>query len=318
MNAMTSTRIVERDGKAYEVEGSGPDMRVIRVAESASELLPETDKPAEIALGDRVEADGKLGVVAGRMETVYGSTFTVRFDDGESEAFFPEALKHSDTEAPEPTSAIDGLLAEASEYEALESDTLDQVNEKLARGRELNLKAKALASASELDLSSRAKLDQIVTSTTVDLSDLAEQHENLVLAENSDYLEERRLNKGVEFLPTSDFSREDSSWLSVVADEAEEEAANVDWDARLTEAAVKLAEGLGPNIANDDEAVSAQTHFAFEELGADESLRESFAEKVQVARVNRIADLEEEERVSKEAATQAEAEIEDNDPNFLF
>jgi hypothetical protein len=313
-----STRIVERGDRAYEVEGDGPDMRVVRVASTAAELLPETeDKPAEIALGDRVEADGKLGVVTASADTIYGPTLTVHYDDGESESFFPEDIKISDTEAPEPATPIDGLLAEAAEYEAMPDDTLEQVTEKLARGRELNLRAKALASASELDLSLRAKLDQIVTSTTVDQEDLKEAHENLALAENTDYFEERRANKDVEVLQGSSFSPEDASWLGLAADEAEADAAEVDWELNLTATADTMTGQMTEEVANDDELVAAQIESAIDQLGIDESLRESFTEKVQVARVNRIADLESAEKTAKEASAAAEAEIED-DPDYLF
>lgn len=311
-----AARIVEREGHAYLLE----DGKVVKSAATASELLPESETTPTFSVGDRVEADGKLGKVVSKMATIYGEQYGVRYDDGDAYSFYAENLKVSEVEEPVFESAIDAILAEADEYETMPSDTLQQIEAKEAVGRELNLRSKALITDDKLPFADRVKLDAVVSGTQVDLDFLADDKENAILSEHQDYLKNQpkfeidSANFGV-----SSFSTDDASWLGDAADEAEAEFAATDYDTNLTEAAVTLVENMEEGLLRDDDTVMAQSHATFlaKTAGMDEDTKAEkllkFNDQINIARHNKLEEL-------KEAALDPEVEDDDElgDDSALF
>jgi hypothetical protein len=310
-----ASKIVEREGRAYLLE----DGKVVKSASTKAELLPESPTPIEFSVGDRVEADGKLGKVVSKMNTIYGLQYGVREDDGEAYSYYTEQLAASEVEEPVYESPIHAILTEADEYETLPSDTVDQITAKSARARELNLRAKALASDSKLSLADRVKLDAVVSGTQVDLDYLADDKENALLSEHEEYLAgQPKYEVDASNFGSSEFSQDDASWLGDVADEAEAEFAARDQDVELTEAAVKLVEGMNPGLLSDDDIVMEQSHNLFLEVtaGLDDDTKAdkllAFNDNVRMARTARLEDL-------KEAVVDPETDEEDlGDDSDLF
>lgn len=308
-----ASRIVERDGTAYLIE----DGKVVRTASTAAELAPEFTPPSEIKVGDRVEAGGKLGKVVAKGADIYGDSLVVRHDDNETIAYDPEDVKVSDAEEIAFATPLDEIVAAADEYEAMPSDSFEQVQAKLATARALDLRVRALASDSRLPLSDRIKLDSIVSSTTVDIHDLSQEVDDLLIAENEQYLASQpRYEISEEIGGTSDWTREDASWLDAVAAEAEAEAAEVDWDAVMTSVAVDVVENVN---LEEEVTVMAAARTAYEEVRSDDEHWPALVEKVRVARVNKMVEDDKQERLAKEAAVRDEEPVEyDIDPHFFF
>jgi hypothetical protein len=292
-----ASRIVEREGRAYLLE----DGKVVKSAASASELLPESETPTEVdfSVGDRVEADGKLGKVVSKMNTLYGQQYGVRHDDGDAFSYYAEHLAASEVEEPTYESPIDQILAEADAFEGMPADTLDQITSKEATGRELNLRSKALITDSQISLSDRVKLDAVIAGTQVDLDFLANDKEAALI---SAYNEEERVSSTQTLLdnPTfgvSEFSTDDASWLGDVADDMEREAGERDYDTILTEAAVNLVEDMPEGLLKDDDTVEEQSHTLFLEksAGLDEDTKAAklltFKDTLRTARYNRLEEL---------------------------
>jgi hypothetical protein len=305
-----ASRIVEREGRAYLLEGG----KVVKSAASASELLPESETPPVFSVGDRVEADGSLGKVVSKMNTIYGEQYGVRQDDGEAYSFYAESLKHSETEEPRYESPIDQILAEADTFEAMPSDTLDQIEAKSEVGRELNLRAKALITDDKLPFTERVKLDAVVSGTQVDLDYLANDKESALLSAYEDEQKIKATSVTIDE-PTfgvSSFTTDDASWLEDAAEDAEREVqANLSGaDATLVETAVKLVEGMPEGLLRDDDTVEAQSHALFLEVtaGMDEVEKAKkllvYKDNVRTARYNRLEEL-------KEAAL--DPDVEDDD-----
>lgn len=313
-----ASKIVEREGRAYLLE----DGKVVKSAATASELLPESETPTEFSVGDRVEADGKLGKVVSKMSTIYGLQYGVREDDGEAFSYYPEQLNVSEAEEPVFESPVSAILAEADEYEALPADSLDQIDAKSARARELNLRAKALITDPKLPLADRVKLDAVVSGTQVDLDYLENDREAALISEHEDYLKEQpKFEVDSTTFGTSEFSTDDASWLEDSAADAETEAAaQLDGaDDKLVETATSLVEGMEEGLLHDDDTVMAQSHARFLEVtaGLDEDSKADkllkFNDQIRTARYNRLEEL-------KEAALDPEAEDEDElgDDSSLF
>lgn len=315
VNDDMASKIVEREGRAYLLE----DGKVVKSAAIASELLPESETQPEFSVGDRVEADGKLGKVVSKMDTIYGLQYGVREDDGEAFSYYSEQLTASEVEEPVYDSPITAILTEADEYEALPADTLDQIESKSARARELNLRAKALITDPKLPLADRVKLDAVVSGTQVDLDYLASDKEAALISEHEGYLKDQpKFEVDSSTFGVSEFSQDDASWLGDSADEAEREAAEVDHDTALTEAAVKLVEEMNPGLLADDDIVMEQSHNRFLEVtaGLDEDTKAEkllgYNDQVRTARYNRLEEL-------KEAAADPEADEDElGDDSALF
>ena len=314
-----ATKIVEREGRHYLIE----DGKVTKTAFSASELLPEseTEDAPTFSVGDRVEAGGKLGKVVSKMTTIYGEQYGVRDDDGEAASFYAEDLKLSDVELPTFESPTEQILSEADEFEAMPSDTLEQIEAKEEVGRELNLRAKALVTDDKLPFSERVKLDAVVSGTQVDLDYLANDKEAaLVSAFEAEEAAKPKVSIDSENFGVSSFTTDDASWLGDAADEAEAEftARIVAADDSLTETAVELVEKMDEGLLRDDDTVMAQSHALFLEAtaGMDEDTKAekllSFNDQVRTARFNRLEEL-------KEAALDPENdEVDDSDLTDLF
>jgi hypothetical protein len=294
-----ASKIVEREGRAYLLE----DGKVVKSAASASELLPESETSPEetFSVGDRVEADGQLGRVVSKVNTIYGPQYGVRHDDGEAFSYYAEDIKTSEVEVPTYESPVDQILAEADSFEAMPADTVDQITAKEKVGRELNLRSKALITDDKLPLSDRVKLDAVVAGTQVDLDYLANDKENALV---SAFEDEQRVTSTQTLLdnPTfgvSEFSTDDASWLGDVADDMEREAGERDYDTLLTEAAVRLVEDMPEGLLRDDDTVEEQSHTLFLEkaAGLDEDTKAekllTFKDTLRTARFNRLEDLKE-------------------------
>lgn len=313
-----TNRIVEREGRAYLLE----DGKVVKSAATASELLPESETSTEVAfsVGDRVEADGALGRVVSKMNTILGTQYGVRQDDGEAFSFFAEDLKLSEVEEPVFESPVDQILAEADTFEAMPADTLDQITAKQQTGRELNLRAKAFITDKNLALSDRVKLDAVVAGTQVDLDYLANDKEAAQIAA---YEDERKVADTAVLIdePTfgvSSFSTDDASWLEDVADQAEAEFAATDYDTLITEAGIKLVEKMDEGLLADDDTFEEQSHnlFLAKTAGLDEDAKAEkllkYKDTLRTARFNRLEEL-------KEAALDDDSdEVADSDPSDLF
>ena len=291
-----ASKIVEREGRAYLLE----DGKVVKSAATVAELSPESETPPVFNVGDRVEAGGKLGKVVSKMNTIYGEQFGVRDDEGEAFSFYAEDLSPSEEPEPVYDSPVDSILVEADAFEGMPADTLEQIEAKEAKGRELNLRARALVTDDKLPITERVKLDSVISNTAVDLDYLANDKENAILSAHQDELAAMpKFEIDSSVSGTSEFTTDDASWLGEVADQMEAEAGEIDHDTLLTEAAVDLIEKMEPGLLADDDTVMEQSHATFmavtagldEDTKADKLLK--FNEQIRTSRYERLEDLKE-------------------------
>jgi len=211
----------------------------------------EEDKAKASAVGARVEADGRLGTVVAKLDTIYGDTIAVRFDgDGEVESFYPEQVSLSSEEPVEYESAIAELLADHEAHEALAGETLEEVRAKLASAGALKLRARALVTDDKLPLSDRVKLDSVISATAVDEADLTEDEFLLASAQDRPERHYDRFEIDAS-IGGGAIGRDDGSWIGVVDDDFTDVQDQIE-----AQAAMQKAAAVEPEPGEDPEALS--------------------------------------------------------------
>lgn len=249
--------IIEEKGRAYLIQNN----RVMAVAQNKEDLLPKEEGPIQI--DDRVEAAGKLGYVTLLWDTMYGKAASVRLDSGEYESVYVDELKHS--AAPpivQYASAVANLVAEFEEYKQMGVDTVEEIDRKEVRARQIATKAKALASDSKLPFSDRVKVGSISTVTSTDPVFLAEERVRLLQRDEESPLPryQSQVAEG-----SSRFSREDISWI-----EEEAEVADLpdEWRDKLVRRATRLVERLSVRALDDGEFMQEVTTNSLAEIAS--------------------------------------------------
>jgi len=190
--------LYEENGKTYKIE----DGRVVEAVASQSEreeeieaLVDEADEgdekdeasendegkkvtvPLNISIGDPVEARGKKGQVISRTASVYGDALGVRFEDGTVGEYLEENLKRIAMDKIARGTPVEQLKADYDEYQKMADMTPEEIEEKEAAARSLNLRAKALVTDKHMALSDVIFLDSVVSGTAVDMLDLRESRD---------------------------------------------------------------------------------------------------------------------------------------------
>jgi hypothetical protein len=310
-------RIVEEDGKRYEIDDNG-----MVVSASTVQVDDEAqDEPVKqpLALNDRVEVEGRLGKVVTRaVPTVYGPTVGVQFDDGEIGEYLEEHVATSEEEAIRYDKPIDQVRADWEEYNKLPDFTAEEVDTKARLARTINITAKALVTDQRTSLSDQVVLDQMVLATGTDLYDLKAKQERLTLEGGEDWLNKQpnyRLPE--EIINSTSRSSEDVSWLLVAADDAAQESSEFDWDQHLSNEALRATSRLETEQLESDEFMQAVLSYREDAMpvGYDTAKKEQFAAMLSSARQAALAERSA-QATAKVAAVQEE--LEDFDPSRLY
>lgn len=247
--------IVTDGEKYYLIEGG----QVVAAADS-KEALVETPTvvvasviEATFEVGDRVEVSGRLGTIKTMVTSVYGDVAGIKLDNGSIEEVLTDVLTHTEAEEPTYANEVEALVAEFETYEARTVVGIDDVRQKSAKARQLNLRAKAIATDPQLGFSDRVKLDKIVLTTGVDIVELRDDEQILASA---DYIAEQPRFE-VEIGHSNPHPSEDASWLLEAAEQVDEEASGIDWDAVIATEAVALAQRINEGLLDDDDYVIA-------------------------------------------------------------
>lgn len=288
------TNIIE-DGIQYEIE----DGKVVQA--SATDAPTDT---LEIKAGDRISHGSKLGSVVGIIPSVYGQTAVVKFDDGSLDELLLDHLKISD----QRIASVEGetLQEQYAAYLEMPADTPDEIREKEHTARELNLRAKAAVTNSQLPLSDQIEYDRIVTATAVDILDLSEA-EQYAKAAQENYLESQpRYRLPEEVSNSFGMNRGgDASWLFDAANEMPE--ALHDDEELVNKATVAVAQ-FSRSQLEDDDLMDLALVYAKEEL-ADADKNERFASFFREARTQRLAD---EDGFQKNASVESLKDLDGN------
>lgn len=287
-------------GEPINVESDNPQLAQELIEQQSGVVASVNIQPQA-----RVSHGKKLGTVVGILDSVYGSTAVVKFDDGSLDELLVEDL----TEASEPRTASAEPTTLQSEYEAyrvMPQDTADEINEKAHKARELNLRAKAAVTNSRLPLDEQIAYDQIVTATGVDILDLAEA-EQFAKASTEDYLSSLpKYHLPEELGPSHGNDRGgDASWLF---DAAAEFAPVEHEDEELARRATRAVAQFSREQLEDEDLMDLAVVYAKDEL-ADSEKSDTFERLFTEARVQRMAD---EEGFQKNASVEEYTDLDGN------
>lgn len=273
---------ISENGKTYTIE----DGRVVAaVAESQEEVV---DTP--LKFDDRVAYGKKLGSVISLVPTVYGLSVGVKFDDGSYDNFVPESLQLAPVAKEAGAVTAEGFEAEYAEYEAMTTDSLEEVESKIKTARSLNLRAKANATNSKNALADTILYDRVVTATGLDIHDLEQDRENWRVVESADYLESLPQFEVQESVGGFGMNRGgDLSWID---EAAEDFSVNEITEADLAGRAAQAVAQLTPEQLEDKEFMRTVLNYGFEYLPTDKEARVKFASFVNEARKTKLAEVE--------------------------
>lgn len=310
-------KAIVEDGKRYLISDEGIVIEAAVVEETPQEESVE-DQPLKV--GDRVEVDGSLGeVITHDPDGLYGPAFGIRFDDGDIGAFLGEAISRTEVEKVTYDTPIEQLKADWEEYQKLPGITSDEIDEKAALARKINVTAKALVTDSRTGLSDQVVLDHMVIVTGTDILDLREAQERAGVENEAQYLSSlRKFELPDELGPMQGMnSRGDASWLHVAAEDAEDEANDFDWDTHLASEAQKSVSKLTVEQLESEDFMNevARYRLASQPLGLTEEKRALFASLLEEARKLAV-DTRKTEVVAKTAAV--EEDLEDFDTAALY
>lgn len=269
------TTIIE-NGKRYDIE----DGQVVAAVEA------EAEEVIELKAKDRISHGKKIGTIIGLVPSVYGSTAVVRFDDGSIDELLLEDLVHS-TEKLASNVDENDLEAVYASYVDLPTDTAEEIEEKAARARELNLRAKALATNGKSALADQIVYDRIVTATAVDIMDLKDAA-MFAHASEQRYLETQPRYRLPEQISNA-FGMNgggDASWL---ADAAEEMDLDNPADGQLAARANATVNSLTREQLADDTFAALALGYARDTISSDEPSKDKFADLFAEARKQKLA-----------------------------
>lgn len=311
-------KTVTENGTVYHIDDNGM-VRTTSVENEATTEVPDLEFTAEpLRIGDRIEAEGKLGKVATRSPSVYGDSIGVKFDDGTFEEYLASDLERTAEDEIVYDKPIDEVRADWTTYQTLPEYTLEDVDNKAAIARRLNVTAKALITDSRTPLGDRIDLDHIVLVTGTDLYDLREKAERITVDDHSDYLESLpKYEMDSEFQPYTSRSKEDVSWLMAMAEDATEELGNIDWTQHLTDEALKATARLTAEQLENDQFMQAVAGYREDAMpmGFDDGKRSEFKTLLEEARQVALNERKA-QRVAKTAAV--EDDLADFDASALF
>lgn len=289
-------KIIEENGKRYELDDEGN----VVYASLSEEEVDETP----LAIGDRVEVEGRLGYLQGIAHTMYGDAYSVRFDNGDYEAYTSNQIKRSSLE---PTinydSPAEDIVAEWDKFLALPDYSYDQVEAKLAFGRQLRLRAKSIVTDSRLPLSTRTTLDQMVSAATAELT-LLEESKNTVREADQAYLDSLPQFSTDELNPVTST---ESDWLNDLSEE-EITAAEVN----LADLASRAVDSAPQEYLESADFLAQMTEFASQSV--PEAQRDKVAGFIKNAAMLKINEVK---PVVKEASAE-EIDIESVDASDLY
>lgn len=263
------------NGKEYKIVGG----RVVEasVTPESQEETPEV----ELKLNDRVTVGKKLGTIVGVIDSVYGTTAAVKLDDGS----ITEKLVEDLTRAPnEKEAAVDNFEEEFKAYESMPTDTVEELEVKIDKARELNLRAKALQTNRKNSLADQILYDRVVTATYVDTIDLRDAAQRAAAAEEN-YLENLPKFEISETISRGGNSGGgDISWVN----EIEVEEPRVEEDSTLATHASRLVDSFSKEQLENDEFMKAALKYRLETVPADQKTK--FALFVREARTQKLAE----------------------------
>jgi hypothetical protein len=307
-------KTVIEGGKRYVIDDKGLVIEAAVVEESQEETVEEQP----LALGDRVEVAGQLGEIVSRISGVYGMTYGVRFDDGLLGEYLDDVISRTEVEKVKWDTPIEQVKADWEEYQKLPGITADEIDQKSALARKINITAKALVTDSKTSLSDQVVLDQMVIVTGTDLLDLKEARERVSLDREASYLEALPKYKiPNEVLAMQGMSREDASWLHTAAEDAETEVNDFDWESHLASEASSSVRSLTIEQLESDSFMEevANYRLASQPLGLTDEKRELFANLLVEARKAAIEARKAEGEVRTAAV---EEDLSDFDTSALY
>lgn len=283
-------KIIREGNKVYTYD---PTTGLI-VEAAVVEVTPAADVEAStmeraLSVGARVEADGKLGVIVARTDSVYGEAFGVRFDDGTFNEYLDTEVKMS-AEEKSYDSPVAEIKARFTSYNELPAVTEQEIITRTNEASELNKMARQIIANGKLQYVDEFDLDQIVTATASDLKDLEQMLLTARVANNPQYTRRQdRFEIAYEVNRSAVLgSKGDSSWLENAIDDMEVGVAtDADMAVRATEVVARFDRDQLENNSFIDDA--AMYHVSY--LGLDEQSTEQFLEFVEAARQERLASL---------------------------
>lgn len=286
------TTIIE-NGKRYEIE----DGRVV----TASVVEPEV---AELPIEPkaRVSKGGKLGTVVAVTDSIYGDNAVVKFDDGSIDEVDPTQLVGVlDKEAA--AELFDSMEDEYLSYQDMPTETEEDIQSKAAKARELNLRAKALATNGQNALKDQIAYDHIVTATAVDIMDLEDAR---AYTESAKEYVQAQPRFHQEVVGGFGMTRGgDASWLADAADTFDAPSTE---DAELAQRAAATVAPFSKEQLSNEEFMKQVAGYAIEYVPADSIDR--FKEVLKEAIKQRLAEPEENVHT---ASTLTERDLDGND-----
>lgn len=297
--------IVEEDGKLFNIDD---ETGLVTEANLIDEDMRGIQD--EYRLGDRVEVVGHLGEIISIVPSYYGLAFGVHFDDDEIGEFTEAQIKRSFVKKAEHETPFDEVLERFATYQELPQYTNDEINRKETEARWLKLRAKSLASNSDLELVDQNELGRIVLVTGTDLETLKELRDNS--EESQQYISrfnQYKLADEVRGYGAGLGMKGDASWLNDALDGMEvTETTDTDLAARATEVVAVLSK----EQLEDDDFMRVAGSYQYDYLQLTEDQIKKFDTYLARARQERIKDLPE----SKTAST-VDYSLDDTSDIFL-
>lgn len=294
------TTIIE-NGKRYEIEDG--------IVKSASAVEPVEEKSDLIQAKDRVTLGNKVGTVVAITDSIYGENAVVKFDDGSVGEYSPTHLALAPVEKTAAVETLDGMEEEYQAYQDMPDDSPEELESKGAKARELNLRAKAMATNQQNALRDQILYDRIVTATAVDILDLRDAGLRAT-ANAEEYLENQPRYRVAETISGAfGLTRGgDASWLAEAADSFEVDSTE---DAELAQRASATIASFSDEQLRDEGFVQRVLEYSVDQLPQDTVTRDRFTAFVNESVVNRLSEATEENQ--RTASTVTERDLDGND-----
>jgi hypothetical protein len=303
--------LVEENGKVYEID---PATKTVVAAATSKDQLEEVVEPvAELRVGDRVEAEGKLGKVILKSNSMYGEVIGVRFDDDTIGEYLEEHVSRSEVEEINHETPVHEVVSRFEAYKELPAFTRDELEAKAKEARWLNLRAKSLVTDSKLPFSEQQALDHVVIITGTDALDLREATDKLDAEDRMGELKgtsyRLELGEGAA-APTMGVKGSGGiDWLDDILDTELPETTDGDLASRAIETVAQFSrDQLG-----DEDFVRTASSFQREYLSGNDEQAEKFDRYFEEARKERLAETPKEPKVAK-----TDDNLDDFDATALF
>ncbi len=278
--------VIEESGKLYHIDEETGLVTEASLADEDTAAIAD-----EFRVGDRVEVLGHAGEVISIIPSYYGAAFGIKFDDGNVDEFVESQLKHSSVEKKTYETPVLEVYGRYDEYVELPTYTEDELEIKEAEARWLRHQAQSLQSAySEGGLDNDPKLEEIVLTTTSDLSDIEDVKNNANLESNQRYLSsfnKYRLADTIDGGAVMGGS-DDADWLGGVTEDIEvPQTLDTDLATRATEVVTALTK----EQLEDDEFMRVAGAYQYQYLQMTDAQQKTFDAYLAAARATRIKEL---------------------------